>query len=365
MIYELKLLSESPGLGDSGADPSSVPAGFGLEYDQENSDSHVLSDGFGRFHSYLRISLVEHCNLRCRYCMPDEGLNWTPDEQLLTDQEIIRLARLFVRLGVNKIRLTGGEPLLRPNIEAIAHAIGALPGIRTLAMTTNGLLLRKRMPGLRQAGLNLLNLSLDTLRPDRFEAITRRKGLHVVLEALDLAVEAGYDPVKVNCVVMRGVNDDELVDFVALTRDRPVEVRFIEFMPFDGNQWDERHLVPFAEMKEQIRHRYPLHRCQDGLNDTSKTYQVPGFTGRVGFISSMTENFCEGCNRLRITADGHLKVCLFGRSEVSLRDAMRSGAPDEDLLYIISAAIGRKHARHAGMHAIAASTNRPMIQIGG
>lgn len=365
MIYELKLLSESLVNGQPSAEPASVPEGFGLPYNAARSDAHVLSDGFGRLHTYLRISLVEHCNLRCRYCMPDDGLEWTPDEQLLTDQEIVRLAGLFADAGVCKIRLTGGEPLLRPEIETIAGSIGALPGISTLAITTNGLLLRKKLPALQRAGLNLLNLSLDTLRPDRFEAITRRKGLHLVLEALDMALEMGYTPVKVNCVVMRGVNEDELTDFVALTRNQPVEVRFIEFMPFDGNRWDERYLVSYAEMKNIIQHQYTLHKCHNGPNDTSRTYRVAGFKGRVGFITSMTDNFCEGCNRLRITADGHLKVCLFGRSEVSLRDAMRCGATDNELLGIISYAIGRKYARHAGMHAIAASQNRPMIQIGG
>ncbi|MDE2955693.1 MAG: GTP 3',8-cyclase MoaA [Bacteroidota bacterium] len=365
MIYELKLLSESLVNVQSAADPARVPDGFGLPYDAARSNAHILSDGFGRLHTYLRISLVEHCNLRCRYCMPDDGLEWTPDEQLLTDEEIVRLASLFARAGVSKIRLTGGEPLLRPRIESIAGAIAALPGIRTLAMTTNGLLLRRKLPALQRAGLNLLNLSLDTLRPDRFEAITRRKGLHLVLKALDVALEMGYHPLKVNCVVMHGINDDELTDFVALTRDRPIEVRFIEFMPFDGNKWDERQLVSYADMKSLIERLFPLTRSRNGPNDTSRTYQVPGFVGSVGFITSMTDNFCEGCNRLRITADGHLKVCLFGRSEVCLRDAMRSGASDRDLEEIISLAIGRKFARHAGMHAIAASRNRPMIQIGG
>ena len=365
MIYELKLLSESLINGVSEGDPANVPEQFGLSYDSALSNAHVLSDGFGRLHTYLRISLVEHCNLRCRYCMPDEGLEWTPDEELLTDEEIVRLAKVFAKAGIRKVRLTGGEPLLRAGIETIARSIAAMPGIDTLAITTNGLLLRKRLPALQHAGLNLLNISLDTLRPDRFEAITRRKGLHLVLEAIDLAVEMGYNPVKVNCVVMRGVNDDELIDFVALTRDRPIEVRFIEFMPFDGNQWDERHLVSFSDMKSLIRRQYRLEQCKSGPNDTSRTYQIPGFLGRVGFITSMTDNFCEGCNRLRITADGHLKVCLFGRSEVSLRDAMRRGATDADLLDVVSHAIGRKFARHAGMHAIAASKNRPMIQIGG
>ena len=365
MVYELKVLSESSGVGPSGRDPSRVPEGFGLTFDPENAAAHVLADGFGRLHTYLRISLVEHCNLRCRYCMPDEGLEWTPSNELLTDDEIIRLARLFVRHGVCKIRLTGGEPLLRPEIENIAAAIGALPGLRTLALTTNGLLLPKKLRHLKQAGVNLLNLSLDTLRPDRFEEITRRKGLHLVLNALETALQHGYDPVKVNCVVMRDVNEDELVDFVELTRDQSVEVRFIEFMPFDGNRWAERRLFAYGDMLAAIQKEYPLQKCMNGPHDTSRTYRVPGFRGRVGFITSMTDNFCEGCNRLRITADGNLKVCLFGRSEISLRDAMRAGASDDDLVQLIGSAIGRKHARHAGMHAIAASKNRPMITIGG
>ncbi len=365
MIYELKVLSESSDVGPNGRDPSRVPDGFGLSYNPENAAAHVLADGFGRLHTYLRISLVEHCNLRCRYCMPDEGLEWTPSEQLLTDSEIIRVARLFVRHGVCKIRLTGGEPLLRPGIENIASAIAALPGLRTLALTTNGLLLPRKLPRLKQVGVNLLNLSLDTLKPNRFKAITRRKGLHLVMKALETALQHGYDPVKINCVVMRGVNDDELEDFVELTRDRSVEVRFIEFMPFDGNQWDERHLFAYEDMLAAIQKKYSLKKCANGLHDTSRTYHVPGFRGKVGFITSMTDNFCEGCNRLRITADGNLKVCLFGRSEVSLRGAMRAGASDDDLIQLVDHAIGRKHARHAGMHAIAASKNRPMITIGG
>ncbi len=366
MIRELKVLSEDgAGLTRALGLPKDVPPGFGLRYDPANSATHVLFDGFGRYHNYLRISLVEHCNLRCRYCMPEEGLDWTPDEDLLTSDEIVRLARLFVHEGVTKIRLTGGEPLLRPGVEAITEAIGKLPGLRTLAMTTNGLLLIKKFDRLQAAGVNLLNISLDTLRADRFESITRRKGLNLVIAAVKEAACRGYDPVKVNCVVMRGQNEDELADFVAWTETMPLEVRFIEFMPFDGNQWDESRLVSFADMLEIIQRRFPLERLSDGPNETSKTFRVPGFRGRVGFITSMTENFCEGCNRLRITADGNLKVCLFGSAEVSLRDTMRQGASDEELLETISAAVGRKRARHAGMHTIAEMENRPMILIGG
>ena len=365
MIYELELLPEAERLDSRTASVSQAPGDFSLTYAPAKSRAHVLSDSFGRVHKYLRISLVEHCNLRCSYCMPEGELDWTPTDQLLTDKEIIRLARLFVGQGVTKIRLTGGEPLLRPEIEEIVEALSSLPGLKTLAITTNGLLIKRKLHKLRAAGLDVINLSLDTLRRDRFEAITRRDGLGLVLEAIDVMLKSGYDPVKINCVVMRDVNEDELVDFVGLTRDKSIEVRFIEFMPFDDNRWSGEKLVPYEEMLRIIRQVYPLEPIACGPESTAKLYGVPGFCGRVGFITSMTEDFCEGCDRLRITADGNLKVCLFGRAEVSLRNAMRNGASDQKLLELISNAVGGKHARHAGMHAIAASKNRPMITIGG
>lgn len=368
MIHELKVLSEAdiPAMtDDEQVTAADVPEGFGLAYDAARSTVSMLSDGFGRHHTYLRISLIEQCNLRCRYCMPEDGLDWTPDEQILTADEIRRIARLFVAEGVTKIRLTGGEPLLRKGVEEIVEQIGKLEGLRTLALTTNGLLLPKKFDRLQAAGVNLLNISLDTLQPDRFERVTRRRGFDLVMRAVEEAVARGYDPVKVNCVVMRGVNDDELTDFVAWTCKLPLEVRFIEFMPFDGNRWDDSVLVSYAEMLARIRERFPLERITDGPHETSKTYHVPGHQGRVGFITSMTDPFCEGCNRMRITADGNLKVCLFGRAEVSLRDVMRAGATDAELREVISSAVGRKRARHAGMHNLAHMENRPMITIGG
>ncbi len=359
-MYELKVLSEPDILPTS-----KVPEKVSLFYSSAKSRTNVLCDSFGRFHNYLRISLVEHCNLRCSYCMPEDGLDWTPSEQLLTDEEVIRLAQLFVGQGVTKIRLTGGEPLLRTGIEKIVNELSSLSGLDTLAMTTNALLLKRKLPALQTAGLSLVNISLDTLIPERFKQITRRNGLNLVLDAIDFALESGFSRLKVNCVVMRGVNEDEIVNFVELTRHRPIEVRFIEFMPFDGNRWDERQMVPYREMLHTLQSHYQIEALGSGLNETSKLYQVSGFLGRIGFITSMTDHFCEGCNRLRITADGNLKVCLFGRAEVNLRTAIRSGADDDDLLDLISIAIGGKHARHAGMHLIAASNNRPMITIGG
>lgn len=324
-----------------------------------------LTDTFGRRHTYLRISLTERCNLRCTYCMPEEGVPLSPKAAILTFEEIERLVQCFVRLGVRKLRLTGGEPLVRKNVETLIERLGRIPDLDTLALTTNGLLLPKKLPRLHAAGVNLLNISLDTLRPARFTFITRRDGFEQVMQAIDLAVAYGYRPVKINCVVMKGFNDDELVDFVALTKDRPLEVRFIEYMPFDGNGWQDRQMMPYREMIDRIQTTYPLERIADGPHETSKTYHVPGFEGRVGFITSMSEHFCGGCNRLRITADGNLKVCLFGNAEVSLRDALRAGITDAELTDLIQAAVLRKKAAHAGMHTIAASKNRPMILIGG
>ena len=326
----------------------------------------MFVDRFGRKHSCLRISITERCNLRCRYCMPEEGVDLSPRSDLLTFEEIERLARLFVCRGVDKIRLTGGEPLVRKHMEDLADKLGRLPGLRTLALTTNGMLLPKKLPRLRAAGVNAINISLDTLIPERFETITRRGGLEEVLHAIRMAIAYGYDPVKVNCVVMRGVNDDEVPDFVEWTRDAPVAVRFIEYMPFQGNGWSETGFVSYADMLERIRLRHPvLDRLEDGPHATAKTWRVPGYRGTIGFIASMSEKFCGSCDRLRLTADGALKVCLFGRAEVSLRDMLRAGASDRELEEAIRNAVLRKKAAHAGMLQLADQENRPMILIGG
>ncbi|XP_062252647.1 molybdenum cofactor biosynthesis protein 1 isoform X2 [Platichthys flesus] len=328
--------------------------------------SAFLTDNFGRRHSYLRISLTEKCNLRCQYCMPEDGVKLTPRNQLLSTSEVLTLARLFVQEGVDKIRLTGGEPLIRPDIVEIISELKKLKGLRTVAVTTNGMNLAKLLPKLKDAGLDLINVSLDSLVPVKFEFIVRRKGFHKVMEGIDKAIEMGYNPVKVNVVIMRGFNEDELLDFVALTEKKPVEVRFIEYMPFDGNKWNFKKMVSYQEMLDRIKQQWPqLEMVQTVPTDTAKIFKVQGFKGQVGFITSMSEHFCGSCNRLRITADGNLKVCLFGNSEVSLRDILRSGAPDEELLQIIGAAVGRKKKQHAGMMSISQMKNRPMILIGG
>ncbi|XP_034015487.1 molybdenum cofactor biosynthesis protein 1 isoform X1 [Thalassophryne amazonica] len=344
--------------------------GAAPETNQRRRDDNIpfsafLTDSFGRRHNYLRISLTEKCNLRCQYCMPEEGVKLTPRSQLLSTSEILTLARLFVQEGVEKIRLTGGEPLIRPDVVEIIAELKKLKGLKTIAATTNGMNLARLLPKLKDAGLNLINISLDSLVPAKFEFIVRRKGLHKVMEGIDKAVEMGYNPVKVNCVVMRGLNEEELLDFVSLTENKPLEVRFIEYMPFDGNKWNFKKMVSYQEMLDHIKRQWPkLEMVPTGHTDTAKAFKVPGFEGQVGFITSMSDHFCGSCNRLRITADGNLKVCLFGTSEVSLRDLLRSGASDEELLQIIGAAVGRKKKQHAGMFTLSQMKNRPMILIG-
>ncbi|KAF5929686.1 hypothetical protein HPG69_002409 [Diceros bicornis minor] len=250
-----------------------------------------------------------------------------------------------------------------PPVLSVAQ-LHQLEGLRTIGVTTNGINLARLLPRLQKAGLSAINISLDTLVPAKFEFIVRRKGFHKVMEGIHKAIELGYNPVKVNCVVMRGLNEDELLNFVALTEGLPLDVRFIEYMPFDGNKWNFRKMVSYKEMLDTLRQQWPeLEQLPEEESSTAKAFKIPGFRGQVSFITSMSEHFCGTCNRLRITADGNLKVCLFGNSEVSLRDHLRAGASEEELLRIIGAAVGRKKRQHAGMFNISQMKNRPMILI--
>jgi len=296
----------------------------------------------------------------------------SPDGSILTTEEIQRLVGLFVGQGVTKIRLTGGEPLVRPDIVDIVKGIGAHPEVEALGVTTNGITLEKKLDALLAGGLNAINISLDTLVKAKFQFITRRNGFDKVMGAIDAAERCGgFKRVKINCVVMRGMNEDEIVDFVAMTQHKNLDIRFIEYMPFDGNRWNDNKFVSYAEMLELIRARFPTFQrmvSNDKANDTSKAWKVEGHVGQVGFITSMSNHFCGTCNRLRLTADGNIKNCLFGSGEVSLRDAMRAGASDNELLETIKLAVRKKAAKHGGhgdMYGIAKSENRAMIKIGG
>ncbi|KAM7193596.1 hypothetical protein V8F33_007689 [Rhypophila sp. PSN 637] len=370
--------------------------------------SDFLTDNFHRQHDYLRISVTERCNLRCLYCMPEEGVPLSPTREQLTTPEIVMLSSLFVSQGVTKIRLTGGEPTVRRDIVPLMQQIGALRphGLREICLTTNGLSLHRKLDAMVEAGLTGINLSLDTLDPWQFQLMTRRAGFSAVQKSIDRIFELNRNGAgikfKINCVVMRGLNDREILPFVELTREKDVEVRFIEYMPFGGNKWTQGKMFSYQEMLDRIRTEHPdFHRIEGHKNDTSKTFQVPGFVGKVGFITSMTHNFCGTCNRLRITSDGNLKVCLFGNAEVSLRDIIRrvnNGEPideeafmsmkqaalaklqhrpddlaghmiapnnSEELLEVIGMAVKRKKEKHADLGDLEHMKNRPMILIGG
>eukprot|EP00008_Paramoeba_atlantica_P008730 CAMPEP_0201494626 /NCGR_PEP_ID=MMETSP0151_2-20130828/48741_1 /ASSEMBLY_ACC=CAM_ASM_000257 /TAXON_ID=200890 /ORGANISM="Paramoeba atlantica, Strain 621/1 / CCAP 1560/9" /LENGTH=299 /DNA_ID=CAMNT_0047883017 /DNA_START=233 /DNA_END=1132 /DNA_ORIENTATION=+ len=299
--------------------------------------------------------------------MPQEGVELTPKEKTLTTEEIIRLSRLFVESGVDKIRLTGGEPTVRKDLVDIIGAMGQLPNLKQIGITSNGIVLKRKLSELKRVGLTHVNISLDTLDSDKFFLMTRRDGFKKVIEAIDEAETLGFDPVKINCVLMKGVNDEEIMDFVEMTKDRNIDVRFIEYMPFDGNRWSSAKLMPYLEVIKYIEEKSDreMLKFTDSRNETAKSYYLDGYRGRISFITSMTEHFCGTCNRLRITADGNLKVCLFGNHEINLMNEMREGVTDEGLREVIGAAVGRKKERHAGMFSISKAKNRPMILIGG
>jgi molybdenum cofactor biosynthesis protein A len=331
-----------------------------------------LQDTFGRNHSYLRISLSERCNLRCLYCMPEDGVPLQPKSHLLTNDEIMKLATWFTQQGVDKIRLTGGEPLLRKDLLPLIQNLNTL-GLQQIGMTTNGLTLSKQLDDLVDAGLTHVNLSLDSLHADKFAKLTRRPAayFHKVMQALEDCARVLPHRTKINCVVLPD-NLEELNAFAELTRHMPVDVRFIEYMPFNANDWETGGFVSYAQMQEQLP---GLQRLEDGPNDTTKWWTLPGDTpsqGRIGFITSMSEHFCGTCNRLRLTTDGQLKVCLFGKTEVSLRDLLRKNSPREDELLqkLIHYSVQRKNFKlggHKDMQDLRdhSDENRPMTLIGG
>jgi cyclic pyranopterin phosphate synthase len=297
--------------------------------------------------------------------MPEEGIDLAEREEVLSYEEITRLSRVFAAHGVNKIRLTGGEPTIRKGIVGLIKSLSQIDGIDSVALTTNGSTLEKQAAEFKAAGLCALNVSLDTLHKDRFAEVTGRDEFDRVMRGIDAALEAGIAPVKVNVVAMKGFNDDEFADFVAFTKDRPIHVRFIEFMPFAGNQWSQDRIVPFETMLTSIREKFDL-QAQDRAHDhVSKDYVVPGHAGKVGFITSMTEDFCSGCSRIRLTALGELKTCLFFQPEMSLRDAMRGGASDEELAKLISDTVLKKRAGHPDLQRIVQVSRTSMVAIGG
>jgi cyclic pyranopterin phosphate synthase len=323
-----------------------------------------LVDSFGRVHRDLRISVTDRCNFRCTYCMPEEGMTWLPKSEVLTFEELERVARVLVeRHGIESIRLTGGEPTVRAHLPVLVSKLAALPV--DLSLTTNGATLRTVARGLADAGLRRVNVSLDSLRPERFHELTRRDQLDDVLDGIDAAVAVGLTPVKVNVVVVRDVNDDEIVDLAVFGRERGVIVRFIEWMPLDaGGAWTNEQVVTQAEILERIGGVFPLEPIRRGSEPAERFRYVDG-AGEVGVIPSVTRPFCEQCDRIRLTADGQLRSCLFSLEDHDLRTILRSGGGDDRLSDAIESCVGAKWAGHAINQVQFVKPRRSMSQIGG
>jgi len=324
-----------------------------------------LVDPHGRTVRDLRISVTDRCNLRCRYCMPAEGMDWLPRADLLTYEEIERIARTCVeRFGFDGIRITGGEPTVRAHLPVLVEKLARLG--TDLSLTTNGATLALLAADLRAAGLRRVNISLDSLRPETFLAVTRRAALDQVLEGIDAAIAAGFSPVKVNCVLIRGVNDDEIVDFATFGRERRVTIRFIEFMPLDADDgWAPATVVPGAEVVAAIDAVYPLEPVEARGSAPAERFRYTDGGGEVGVIASVTQSFCGSCDRVRLTAEGMFRNCLFAVRETDLRSVLRSGGSDDDLAAAIVADVGHKWAGHSIGQVDFIRPDRSMSQIGG
>jgi cyclic pyranopterin phosphate synthase len=330
--------------------------------------AHRLRDSYGRVADDLRISVTDRCNFRCVYCMPAEGLRWLARQDILRFEEIHRLARIFVeRYGVRTIRLTGGEPLVRAHLEDLVAMINGIDEGLDITMTTNGVLLRQKAKLLAEAGLKRVNVSLDTLHLDRFKEIARVEAFQRTMDGILAAEEAGLSPIKLNMVVMKGTNDDEVVDFAGLARERGYEVRFIEFMPLDGDgRWSNDLVVPSRRIQEQIEDLFPLQPAPTDRPGPSTNFRfADGTQGGVGFISSVSQAFCTTCNRIRLTAEGGLRTCLFSLQETPLRDVLRSGASDDTLARVIEGAVWRKEEGHLINQEGFVRPAKSMSQIGG
>ena len=334
-----------------------------------SENKKILQDTHGRDHAYLRISLIERCNLRCTYCMPEEGVKLSPKSHLMTYEEIYAIAKTFVKHGVTKIRLTGGEPLIRKDIPVILEKLATLPV--ELSITSNAVIIDKFIDVLKANGVKKINVSLDSLDATKFKHITRRHEFQKVYDNILLLVKEGFT-VKVNAVLMKGFNDNEIIDFINFTKDLPISVRFIEFMPFDGNKWDMSKMVSYAEVMQYVDNAFDKNdivRLKDATNDTSKNYKIKDYKGAFAIISSVTNPFCDSCNRLRLTANGQLKNCLFSSTESDLLTTLRAGKPIEP---IIKKAVQAKFKVRGGMDTLEKlqepklhTNNRSMITIGG
>ncbi|MCL8206567.1 MAG: GTP 3',8-cyclase MoaA [Actinomycetia bacterium] len=325
----------------------------------------VLIDRYGRVARKLRVSLTDRCNFRCVYCMP-EHVTFMPSDELLTADEIVRIVGVFARLGVEKVRLTGGEPLLRPEVVDITRRIKAIPGIRTVSLTTNGVRLPQLAAPLKAAGLDGVNVSLDSLDAGRFRLLARRDQLEAVLEGIRAARAAGLDPVKVNCVVMRGVNDEEIPAFLRWAAEEDLVVRFIEFMPLDAdNIWERRRVVTLAEILQRAETLGAVEPVAEDPTSPARLFRVRGLGVTFGVIASVSRPFCAACDRVRLTAEGRVRNCLFATTETDLRDLVRRGASDDELAAVVRDAVWSKWAGHLINRPGFVKPERTMHRIGG
>jgi len=321
-----------------------------------------LFDSFQRGINYLRVSVTDRCNLRCIYCMSPEGVPWMPHSEILSYEEISAVVRIAAELGINKVRLTGGEPLVRAELPELVQMLSEVKGIDDISLTTNGTLLKKHAMELKQAGLKRVNISLDTFRSDRFRYITRCGELSDVLDGIDAAMNADLHPVKINMVVMRGINDDEVLDFANMTYKQGWHVRFIERMPFT----EIAEVVPSDELRQRIMSVGSLEPCSSAIgNGPARYYRLPGASGTIGFISPITEPFCSDCNRLRLTSNGRLCPCLLSDEGVDLKQPLRSNVSPEEIKRLILKAVALKPERHHLCEDVPISIKRRMSQAGG
>ncbi len=315
---------------------------------------------------YLRLSVTDRCNLRCRYCRPIQGAVLIPRRDILSFEEMERLVGLFIRLGIRKVRLTGGEPLVRRGLAHFVRRLCDLPGLEEVVLTSNGVFLAQQARELKAAGLGRVNISLDSLKPRRLEAITGRDCFRQVWQGLQAAEEVGFHPLKLNVVVMKGINDDEIPDFVELAREKPYFVRFIEYMPVGhDNRWSDRLFLDTESIMQRVNRLcrlLPVNRR--GLDGPARSFRIQGGRGGIGFISPVSDHFCSQCNRLRLTPEGHLRTCLFSDREADLRDPLRQGGTDQELLAIMEAAVLKKRSLNQ-INNPSRGCQRPMYNIGG
>ena len=334
-----------------------------------SSEAITLRDSYNRPIRDLRVSLTDRCNFRCFYCLPHGEPPIAPKEQMLSYEEIEYICEIFVSLGIEKLRLTGGEPMLRRDIETIIRKLSKFrPALQDLALTTNGYFLPERAQGLKEAGLDRVTISLDSLKKDTFKRMTGVDVLEKVLAGIAAAKKAGLEPIKINAVIVRGHNEDEVADFAAFAREHDVKMRFIEFMPLDsGHEWDRKDVFSGKEMRERIGERFPLVKVDtDRGSETSSRYRfADGAPGEIGIIAPVTEPFCGACSRIRLTADGQIRTCLFSTVEHSLRDVVRSGASREEIVDYIHSVVMKKEPRHFINDPGFVAPSRTMSFIGG